>query len=97
MSKSDFAGVDVFVLPDSWAFYQATLGFDAGIVEVAGEPHGSVAVPTITLHMELKKESATLFLTADEASEIWTALGHAIHTASGKDPVKVELIRDDPA
>lgn len=37
------SSADVFVMPDSWQFYQATLGYRGGLVEVAGEPHGSCA------------------------------------------------------
>ena len=84
---------DVFVMPDDWKFYQCDLGFgEHTFVSVAGEPHGSVAIPTITLDVTSKGGFATIYLDASEASEIWTTLGHAIATASGKPPVPATFI-----
>lgn len=86
------ADVDVFVLPDDWKFYQCELGFGASHVTVAGEPHGSCATPVVTVDIQTKVESATIFLDAQEATELWTALGHAIRTSSGAEPKPAELI-----
>lgn len=92
---SEDGEADIFIMPDDWSFYQATLAYnDNDLVEIAGEPFGSVAEPTVTLHIEGPQGSATLFLDAAEASEVWTALGDAIKNASGKDPARVELICD---
>lgn len=85
--------VEVFVLPDEWKFYQCELRFgDNCGVCVAGEPFGSVATPTITVDVVTKRGHVTLYLDASEASEMWTALGYAIRTASGSDPVPAKFI-----
>jgi hypothetical protein len=75
-------------------FYQADLEYDGGHVSIAGEPFGSCSTPTVTLNIRTKDADAVLFLSAEDALEIWTALGWAIHTASGKEPAPVELISD---
>jgi len=87
------AEIDVFAVPADWQFYHAILDYQSGRIEVAGEPHGSCRVPTITLHIVNKKGSATLYLNADDASEVWTALGMAIANA-GKPPEAKTLIAD---
>ncbi|MEO1206414.1 MAG: hypothetical protein AAFV45_08775 [Pseudomonadota bacterium] len=89
--------VDVFVVPDDWQFYQAELGLRAGHITVAAEPHVSgsavVTLDAMSIQHNGETQNATLFMSADEALEIWTALGHAIANASGEAPKPVKLVK----
>lgn len=85
--------IDVHVI-DGSQFYQADLGYDGGHVSIAGEPFGSCSTPTVTLNVETKRAGTVLFLRAEEALEIWTALGRAIKVSSGKEPTPVQLISE---
>ena len=87
---------DVFVLPEEWQFYQCELQFGgSNFVVVAAEPHGSCACPTITVETTAKDGQVVMFLTAVDAAELWTALGHAIRNSTGADPKPVRLLKND--